>query len=216
MRRRATVWQSVRARRLAEFARTAELQRRSAGFLGRLRATISHLDRPALTPPPRPPPPGRRPPKNAIARGLVIGARTPRPEIIGGQKIFGSEILRISRVPWSSSPMLVALRGQITARVWNSANGSLVSFASGNGAPALAAAREGTMTWTNSDVRREPALVGRTLYWLATIVAALMVVFAIADFFIAWAQGAPILRVFALVAAALVWLIGRALRALLT
>jgi len=85
-----------------------------------------------------------------------------------------------------------------------------------NPAPALAAAREGTMTWTNSDVRREPALVGRTLYWLATIVAALMVVFAIADFFIAWAQGAPILRVFALVAAALVWLIGRALRALLT
>jgi hypothetical protein len=43
-----------------------------------------------------------------------------------------------------------------------------------------------------------------------------MVVFAIADFFIAWAQGAPILRVFALVAAVLVWLIGRALRTLLT
>ena len=73
------------------------------------------------------------------------------------------------------------------------------------------------MAWINNDdVRREPTLVGRTLYWLATIVAALMVVFAIADFFIAWAQGAPILRVFALIAAALVWLIGRALRALLT
>ena len=72
------------------------------------------------------------------------------------------------------------------------------------------------MTWTNSDVRREPALVGRTLYWLATIVAALMVVFAIADFFIDWAHGAPILRIFAFVAAAAVWLIGRALRALLS
>jgi len=68
----------------------------------------------------------------------------------------------------------------------------------------------------NDDVRREPTLVGRTLYWLATIVAALMLVFAVADFFTAWAQGAPILRVFALIAAALVWLIGRALRALLT
>ena len=55
-----------------------------------------------------------------------------------------------------------------------------------------------------------------SLAWQATIVAALMVVFAVADFFIAWAQGAPILRVFAFIAAALVWLIGRALRALLT
>ena len=77
------------------------------------------------------------------------------------------------------------------------------------------------LDWTNNDDVRwqggETSLnAGRTLYWLATIIAALMVVFAIADFFIAWAQGAPILRVFALVAAALVWLIGRALRALLT
>jgi len=43
-----------------------------------------------------------------------------------------------------------------------------------------------------------------------------MFVFAVADFFISWAQGAPIVRVFALVASAAVWLIGRALRALLT
>jgi hypothetical protein len=58
--------------------------------------------------------------------------------------------------------------------------------------------------------------VGRILYWLATIIAAVMVVFAIADFFIGWAQGTPILRIFAFIAAAAVWLIGRALRALLT
>jgi hypothetical protein len=29
---------------------------------------------------------------------------------------------------------------------------------------------------------------GRTLYWLATIIAAVMVIFAVADFFIGWAQ----------------------------
>jgi len=61
--------------------------------------------------------------------------------------------------------------------------------------------------WTNNDDVRwqggETSLnAGRTLYWLATIIAALMVVFAIADFFIGWAQGAPILRIFAFVAAA--------------
>jgi len=58
--------------------------------------------------------------------------------------------------------------------------------------------------------------VGRILYWLATIIAVAMVVFAVADFFIGWAQRTPILRIFAFVAAAAVWLIGRALRALLT
>ena len=91
---------------------------------------------------------------------------------------------------------------------------------------ALAAVRQATMAWTNSDwtnnddVPWEPGETslnaGRTLYWLATIVAALLVVFAIADFFIDWAHGAPILRIFAFVAAAAVWLIGRALRALLS
>jgi hypothetical protein len=55
-----------------------------------------------------------------------------------------------------------------------------------------------------------------SLYWLATIIAVVMVVFAVADFFVGWAQGAPILRIFAFIAAAAVWLIGRALRALLT
>jgi hypothetical protein len=75
------------------------------------------------------------------------------------------------------------------------------------------------MAWIDDESRWEPGETlnaGRTLYWLATIIAAIMVVFALADFFIAWAQGAPILRIFALIAAAAVWLIGRVLRALLT
>jgi hypothetical protein len=56
---------------------------------------------------------------------------------------------------------------------------------------------------------------GPTLYWLATIIAALIVAFAVADFLISWAQGAPIVRVVAFVAAVAVWLIGRICRALL-
>jgi hypothetical protein len=50
---------------------------------------------------------------------------------------------------------------------------------------------------------------------LATIIAAIMVIFAVADLFIGWAQGAPIVRIVALVAAAIVWLIGRFCRSLL-
>jgi hypothetical protein len=57
---------------------------------------------------------------------------------------------------------------------------------------------------------------GRTLYWLATSIAALIVVFALADFFISWAQGAPIVRIFAFIAAITVWLIGHACRAVLS
>jgi hypothetical protein len=77
------------------------------------------------------------------------------------------------------------------------------------------------MAWIDDDdTRWEPdkigLSVGRILYWLATIIAVVMVVFAVADFFVGWAQGAPILRIFAFIAAAAVWLIGRALRALLT
>jgi hypothetical protein len=76
------------------------------------------------------------------------------------------------------------------------------------------------MVWTNNDdVRWEPGetelTAGRVLCWLTTIFAALMFILAVADFFIGWAQGTPILRIFALVAAVLVWLIGRALRELL-
>lgn len=76
------------------------------------------------------------------------------------------------------------------------------------------------MAWINDEFRWEPGetslSVGRTLYWLATIIAAIMVIFAVADLFIGWAQGAPIVRIVALVAAAIVWLIGRFCRALLS
>jgi len=56
---------------------------------------------------------------------------------------------------------------------------------------------------------------GRVLYWLATIIAGLIVVFAVGDFFISWAQGTPILRIVALVAAAAVWVIGLICRSVL-
>jgi hypothetical protein len=42
-----------------------------------------------------------------------------------------------------------------------------------------------------------------------------MLVFAVADFFIGWTQGTPILRIFAFIAAVVVWLIGRICRSLL-
>lgn len=75
------------------------------------------------------------------------------------------------------------------------------------------------MAWINDEFRWEPGetslSVGRMLYWLATTIAAIMVIFAVADFFISWAQGVPIVRVVALIVAAAVWLIGRVLRALL-
>jgi hypothetical protein len=84
----------------------------------------------------------------------------------------------------------------------------------------FSASREVAMAWIDDKSWSKPGetslSAGRTLYWLATIIAAVMVVFAAADFFIGWAQGAPILRIFAFVAAAAVWLIGRACRALLT
>ena len=75
------------------------------------------------------------------------------------------------------------------------------------------------MAWTNNhdvrwDVRETELTVGRVFYWLATVIAALMFVFVVGDFFVSWAQGTPIVRVFALGVAALVWLIGRALRSL--
>ena len=47
---------------------------------------------------------------------------------------------------------------------------------------------------------------GNILYWLATIVAGLIVIFVIAELAINWAQGQPILRIFALLTALLVWL----------
>jgi hypothetical protein len=75
------------------------------------------------------------------------------------------------------------------------------------------------MAWIDDESRWEPGetgfSAGRTLYWLATIIAAIIAVFAVADFFISWAQGAPIVRVVAFTAAAGVWLIGRICRAVL-
>jgi hypothetical protein len=76
------------------------------------------------------------------------------------------------------------------------------------------------MAWTDDEDRRDRGggglRAGPTVYWLATIIAALIVVFAVADFFISWAQGAPIVRVVAFVAALAVWLVGRICRALLS
>jgi hypothetical protein len=75
------------------------------------------------------------------------------------------------------------------------------------------------MAWIDDEPLREPGRTGlhpgRTLYWMATIIAALIVVFAVADFFIGWAQGAPIVRIVAFIVAVAVWLIGRLCRALL-
>ena len=57
--------------------------------------------------------------------------------------------------------------------------------------------------------------MGRIFFWLATIITALIVIFAIGDLFTAWGQGHPIIRVVALIAAGGVWLIGWICRALL-
>ena len=75
------------------------------------------------------------------------------------------------------------------------------------------------MVWTDhEDDGSEPAdrglHAGNVLYRLATIVAALIVIFVIADLIISWAQGQPILRIFALLTALLVWLIGRVCRSI--
>jgi hypothetical protein len=72
-----------------------------------------------------------------------------------------------------------------------------------NKSPATGLMHEGELT------------VGRVLYWLATVVAVLIVIFAVGDFFIGWAQGTPILRIVAFIAAAVAWLIGRICRSLL-
>jgi hypothetical protein len=53
---------------------------------------------------------------------------------------------------------------------------------------------------------------GRVLYWLASTIAAVILVFAIVDFFTSWAEGHPILHVAGFAAAAVVWLIGRLCR----
>ncbi len=69
--------------------------------------------------------------------------------------------------------------------------------------------------WWQSAERQAALSAGRTLYWFATLVAAVIVVFVAADVFISWAQGAPIVRIIALIAALAVWLIGCICRAVL-
>jgi hypothetical protein len=75
------------------------------------------------------------------------------------------------------------------------------------------------MTWIDDEVWREPGEggldAGPTLYWFAVIIAALIVVFALADLAISWAQGQPVVRVVAFMAAVAVWLVGRICRAVL-
>jgi hypothetical protein len=73
-------------------------------------------------------------------------------------------------------------------------------------------------TWID-DGRWEPEgrglSPGRALYGLAIVIAAVIVIFAVGDLLISWGQGAPIVRIFPFLAAAIVWLIGRVCRALL-
>jgi hypothetical protein len=75
------------------------------------------------------------------------------------------------------------------------------------------------MAWIDDEVWREPPgsglHAGRTLYWFAVVIAALIAVFALADLAISWAQGQPVVRVVAFAAAVAVWLIGRLCRAVL-
>jgi len=66
--------------------------------------------------------------------------------------------------------------------------------------------------WEPSDNR--VIRIGLVLYWLATSAAFLIVIFVIGDLYISWAQDRPILRVFALLIAVLIWLIGRVFRSL--
>ena len=51
-------------------------------------------------------------------------------------------------------------------------------------------------------------------YRLATIVAVLMLIFVLANLCISWAQGRPVLEIFALITAVIVWCIGRSCRSL--
>jgi hypothetical protein len=78
------------------------------------------------------------------------------------------------------------------------------------------------MTWIyNGQVWWEPGAEpspwvspGLIFYWLATIVAVLMLIFVFANLFISWAQGRPILEIVALIAAVIIWFIGQACRSL--
>jgi hypothetical protein len=67
-------------------------------------------------------------------------------------------------------------------------------------------------SWEPED--RSPG-AGRVLYWLASAVAVVILVFAIADFVISVAQGHPILHIVGFAAAGVIWLIGRLCRSFL-
>jgi hypothetical protein len=56
--------------------------------------------------------------------------------------------------------------------------------------------------------------LGNILYWIATTVAILMVMLVLADFMVGLAQGYPIVRIVALIAAIGIWLLGCACRSL--
>jgi hypothetical protein len=66
--------------------------------------------------------------------------------------------------------------------------------------------------WQSNETEPSP---GHIISWLATVLAVLIVIFAVGDFFISWALGYPILRIVALIAAIAVWLTGRVCRGLM-
>jgi hypothetical protein len=73
------------------------------------------------------------------------------------------------------------------------------------------------MSWINdNEFLPQPNEIntGRVVYWLASIATVLIVTFVVADFFISWAQGNPIIRIVALISAIAVWLFGFACRGL--
>lgn len=53
---------------------------------------------------------------------------------------------------------------------------------------------------------------GELLYWTATIAAAVIAAWDVVDFLYGLSQGQPILRIVALVVAAIIWLLGRGCR----
>ena len=73
------------------------------------------------------------------------------------------------------------------------------------------------MTWQDEDAwfrrdERAELSPGHFLYWLANVMVAVIVIFAVADFLVSWEQGHPVIRIIPFVAALMVWLIGQALR----
>lgn len=57
--------------------------------------------------------------------------------------------------------------------------------------------------------------VGNFLYWAATIIAGLIVLFDVSNFFESYSQGDPVIPIAGLVFAIIIWLIGRGCRLVL-